>query len=144
MDYAYEIEYADTQIGKIMNHLEKSGQLNNTLVIVTSDQGMPFPRVKGQQYETSNHVPFAVLWKDKITRTNRVVDDYVSFIDVAPTILEAAGIDWKQSGMHPSPGKSILNLITSEKSGIIDADRNHVLIDIYYTWIDLMWKRNSI
>ncbi len=128
LDYAYEIEYADNHIARIMKCLEYSGQLENTFVIVTSDQGMPFPRVKGQQYETANHVPLAILWKKKMTVPNRTVDDYVSFIDMAPTLLEVAGIDWKASGMYPSPGKSILNLIASEKSGSIDVDRNFVLV----------------
>ena len=128
LDYAYEIEYADKHIGYIMKLLEESGQLENTLVIVTSDQGMPFPRVKGQQYETANHVPFAVFWKGKMVTSNRKVDDYISFIDIAPTLLEVAGVDWKTSGMYPSPGKSFLNLIISEKSGTIDKDRNFVLV----------------
>lgn len=128
LDYAYEIEYADNHIARITKRLEDSGQLENTLVIVTSDQGMPFPRVKGQQYETANHVPLAILWKGKMTISNRTVDDYVSFIDIAPTLLEVAEVDWKTSGMYPSPGKSILNLITSEESGIINKERNFVLV----------------
>ena len=43
----------------MLAELEKRGLLDNTLVVVTSDHGMPFPRVKGQAYEPSNHVPLA-------------------------------------------------------------------------------------
>ncbi|MBK6479378.1 MAG: hypothetical protein IPF93_14120 [Saprospiraceae bacterium] len=42
--------------------LEEIGQLNNTIVIVTADNGMPFPRIKGQVYEYSNHLPLAIMW----------------------------------------------------------------------------------
>ncbi|WP_212635326.1 sulfatase family protein [Pseudozobellia thermophila] len=128
LDYAFEIETMDAHIQKIMEALKDAGELENTLVIVTSDHGMPFPRVKGDQYENANHVPMAILWKEKTKVGGRKVDDYVSFIDLAPTILEAAGVDWRSSGMHPSPGKSLMPLITSEKSGQLDPDRDFVLV----------------
>ena len=128
LDYAYELEDTDKHIQKIIKTLKQRGQYENTLIVVTSDHGMPFPRVKGDQYENSNHVPMAILWKDKMKASGRTVDDYISFIDLAPTFLEAAGIDWQTSGMHPSPGKSMVKLIGSENSGHIDAERNFVLI----------------
>lgn len=126
LDYAYEIEDTDKHIQKVLKSLEERDQLENTLIVVTSDHGMPFPRVKGNQYENSNHVPMAMYWKGK--SKTKVVDDYISFIDLAPTFLEAAGIDWQSSGMHPSPGKSLMNIIISENSGQIDADRDYVLV----------------
>lgn len=128
LDYAYEIEYADNHVAKILETLKRQGQKSNTLVIFTSDHGMPFPGVKGDQYEQSNHVPMAIMWPDKIKKMDRKVDDYISFIDLAPTILEAAGVPWKESGMHPSPGKSLMPILTSGKSGIIETDRNFVLV----------------
>ena len=81
LDYALEIENFDEHIVNIMNSLEKSGQLNNTLVVVTSDHGMPFPRVKGDQYENANHVPMAIQWPKAMNKKNRKVEDYISFID---------------------------------------------------------------
>lgn len=128
LDYALEIEYADSHVGKILKELKRKGELEDTLIIYTSDHGMPFPRVKGNQYENSNHVPLAVMWKNKIKTKGRKIDDYISFIDIAPTLLEVAGLEWKTSGMHPSPGKSILPLLKSSQSGIIDKTRNFVLI----------------
>ncbi|MGN6509062.1 MAG: sulfatase-like hydrolase/transferase [Chitinophaga sp.] len=53
LDYAYEIEYFDSHLEKMLRLLEEKGELANTLVVVTSDNGMPFPRVKGQAYEYS-------------------------------------------------------------------------------------------
>ncbi|MFH6602531.1 sulfatase [Maribacter algicola] len=128
LDYAFEIEDTDKHIVKILETLRQKNQLENTLIVVTSDHGMPFPRVKGDQYENANHIPMAILWKDKMKSVGRVVDDYISFIDLAPTFLEAAGVDWQSSGMHPATGKSLMNIIDSEKSGQIEADRDYVLV----------------
>ena len=128
LDYAYEIEDFDKHIVKILKTLEEKGQLENTLIVATSDHGMPFPRVKGDQYENSNHIPMAMLWKDKMKTRGRAIDDYVSFIDLAPTFLEAAGVDWKSSGMHPATGKSLMNIIGSDRSGQVEPERDFVLI----------------
>ena len=128
LDYAYEIEDTDRHIQKIVQVLKEKNQLENTLIVVTSDHGMPFPRVKGNQYEHANHIPMAILWKQKIKAKGRIVDDYISFVDLAPTFLEAAGIDWQSSGMHPAAGKSLMNIIASEKSGQIEVDRDFVLV----------------
>ena len=48
LDYTYEIEHFDNQLGQFLKILEERGQLENTLIIVTSDNGMPFPRAKRQ------------------------------------------------------------------------------------------------
>jgi N-sulfoglucosamine sulfohydrolase len=128
LDYAFEIEDTDKHIGRIMEILRKRNLLDNTLVVVTSDHGMPFPRVKGDQYENANHIPMAILWKKKIKNAGRHVDDYVSFIDLAPTFIEVAGIDWRSSGMYPATGKSLLKIISSGRSGQIEEQRDFVLI----------------
>ena len=108
--------------------LESRGELENTIVIVTADNGMPFPRVKGQVYEYSNHMPLAIMWGKGIKNPGRVVDDFISFIDFAPTLLETAGIDEKESGMQEMEGKSFTDIFKSQKSGIISKNRNYVLI----------------
>ncbi len=128
LDYAFEIEDTDKHISKILEVLEDRNKLENTLIIVTSDHGMPFPRVKGDQYENANHVPLAIMWKGNTQISGRTVDDYVSFIDFAPTILEVAGISWQESEMYPSSGNSLVNILTSDKSGQIEKERNFVLV----------------
>lgn len=128
LDYAFEIEYADKQIGKILQHLKDANQLDHTLVIITSDHGMPFPRVKGNQYENANHIPFAMMWKGKITNPGRKIDDYINFTDLAPTFLEAAQVKMETSGMHPFAGKSLMPILKSSKNGLVDANRNFVLV----------------
>lgn len=128
LDYAFEIEYFDSHLASMLDTLESKGELSNTLVVVTSDNGMPFPRVKGQEYELSNHLPLAIMWPDGISNPGRTVDDYISFVDFAPTFIEAAQVSWDSTGMQPSPGKSLMNLFVSGASGIVDASRDHVLI----------------
>jgi arylsulfatase A-like enzyme len=118
LDYALEVEWFDQQLGKAIKILVDRGELDNTLIIVTSDHGMPFPRVKGQIYEEGVHVPLAVRWGEKI-KPGRTVDDFVNFPDVAPTIMEAVGLE-----AHPQmTGKSFLKVLLSDESGQIDEDR---------------------
>jgi N-sulfoglucosamine sulfohydrolase len=128
LDYAYELAYMDGHVQRILQALEDSGQLENTLVVMTSDHGMPFPRVKGNQYEHANHIPLAMMWKKGIKKPGRKVRDYVSFIDLAPSFLNISGIDPAKSGMHPITGKSLLNILKSESNGQIEAARNFVLV----------------
>ncbi len=128
LDYAFEVEHFDFHLGKMLAELEKRGQLDNTLVVVTSDNGMPFPRAKGHEYEASNHMPLAIMWKSGIPFPGRSVDDYVSFVDFAPTFLDAAGVDWRQTGMAPSPGRSLMDIFSSNKAGVVTSVRDHVLL----------------
>jgi len=128
LDYAFEIEHFDNHLVRIIDELEKRGELDNTLIVVTADNGMPFPRIKGQEYELSNHLPLAIMWKNGIRKPGRTIEDYVSFIDFAPTFLEVAGIDWDRSGMHPSPGRSLTDIFKSDKQGVVNPKRDHVLI----------------
>ena len=128
LDYAYEIEHFDSHLGRMLAALEQRGLLANTLVIVTSDHGMPFPRGKGSAYEYSNHIPFAAMWPAGIAGQNRVADDYISFIDLAPTFAEVAGLPWAKTGMAPSPGRSLTDIFRVNRSGQINPARDHVLI----------------
>ena len=128
LDYALEIEYADAHLGRMIERLEEKGLLENTIIVMTSDHGMPFPRCKAQEYEYSNHVPMALMWPRGISNPGRTVTDMVSFIDFAPTFLEVAGIPFEASGMHASPGRSLTDIFYSEKEGQVNPERNIVLI----------------
>lgn len=120
-DYAVEVEYADSHIGKALATLETLGELENTLIIVTSDHGMPFPYVKGQIKEDGFHLPLAMRWGKGI-QPGRVVDDFVNVRDFAPTFLELAG----QKPHEQMTGKSLVNILKSAKSGYIE-NRDFVL-----------------
>ena len=124
LDYALEIEYFDSHVTEILDFLENKGELDNTLVIVTSDHGMPFPRAKSDEYDYSNHIPLAIMWGKNVKNPGGVVDEYVSLIDIAPTIFEALGLKWEDSGMHDTPGTSLLPFLKGENKKF----RDYVLI----------------
>ncbi|MFI4913188.1 MAG: sulfatase [Sedimentisphaeraceae bacterium JB056] len=114
-DYAFEIERFDSQVGQLLDVLKKTGQAANTMVVVTGDNGMPFPRAKRECYEYGTHVPLVVSWPAQVP-AGRVVDDLVSFIDLGPTFLDAAGVKIPE----PMTGRSLLPVLKSDKSGLID------------------------
>jgi arylsulfatase A-like enzyme len=123
LDYALEVEWFDKQLGRALAKLEEIGELDNTFVVVTSDNGMSFPRVKGQIYEEDFHLPMAIRW-GKHMAGGRVVSDFINFRDFAPTFMEVAGL-------KPPPsmtGRSFLDVLKSGKSGIVDNTRNVMLV----------------
>ncbi len=128
LDYAFEVEHFDRHLGRMLDELQKRGQLDNTLVLVTSDNGMPFPRAKGNEYEISNHMPLAAMWPRGIREPGRVVDDFVSFIDFAPTFVDLAGVKWETTGMAPAAGRSLTEIFRSPKAGRVVPARDHVLL----------------
>src|SRR6185436_14989921 len=128
LDYALEVEHFDRHLARMLELLEQRGQLDNTLVIVTSDHGMPFPRVKGQAYDASNHVPLAIMWRQGIKMRGRTVDDYTSFADLAPTLIEVAGLKWAETGMQLTVGRSLTDILFSAKAGRVNPLRDHVLV----------------
>lgn len=123
LDYALEVEWMDQHAAKILAKLEADGELDNTLIVYTSDHGMPFPRVKGQIYEQGFHIPLAIRWGKNIGN-GRTVDDFISTRDFAPTFLELAGV-----AKPPSvTGKSFLDVLKSGKSGTVDATRDTMIV----------------
>lgn len=128
LDYAFEIEHFDRHLQEMLLLLEVEGMLDNTIVIVTADNGMPFPRAKGQAYEVSNHLPLAIRWPKGIIQPGRTADGYVSFIDFAPTFLEIADVLPSDSGMQPITGRSLMDVLSNEHEGAVMPIRDQVLI----------------
>ena len=123
LDYAVEVEYFDAQLGKLLTMLDEAGETANTLVIVCSDNGMPFPRAKANLYEHGTHMPLAIRWPAKV-KGGRTADDFAGHVDLAPTILEASG----EKVASDVSGKSLLPTLSSGKSGLVDPMRDHVLL----------------
>lgn len=123
LDYSLEIEYADSHIGRALDLLKAAGELDNTLVVVTSDHGMPFPYVKGQIHEDGFHLPLAMRWGRGI-QPGRVVEDFINVRDFAPTFMELAGL----KPHAQMTGKSLVNILRSPKSGWIEPDRDVMLV----------------
>jgi uncharacterized sulfatase len=121
LDYYFAIERFDRQVGELLRLVEKAGELENTLVILTSDNGMPFPRAKCNLYDYGTRMPLAICWPGR-TRGGRVIDDFIGFTDLAPTILETAGL-------KPPPamtGRSFLDLLTSSHTAAQAPRRDRV------------------
>ena len=114
-DYYFEVQRWDRLVGSVIAQLEENGLLENTIIIMTGDHGMPFPRGKGNLYDSGVRVPFAVRWGNKIN-AGRKVDDFISFADIAPTLLEISGIEVPSD----MTGKSFVPILNSKKSGVID------------------------
>lgn len=121
--YLNEIQKFDAECAEILASLEKSGRLENTLIVATSDNGMPFPRGKATLYEYGSHMPMAVRWPGHV-KAGRRVDDYVSLMDLCPTFLEAAGVNVPAETV----GRSLVPLLTAEGSGHLDPARDRVYL----------------
>ena len=61
-DYYWEVQRFDSDVGKAIAKLEQLGELDNTIVVMTGDHGMPFPRCKGNLYDCGTRIPLAVRW----------------------------------------------------------------------------------
>jgi arylsulfatase A-like enzyme len=121
-DYYYEVQRFDRDVAVALKLLEDAGQLDNTIVVMTGDHGMPFPRCKSNLYDSGTHVPLAIRWPKKI-KAGRSVIDFVSLNDLAPTFLEAAGAKTPDA----MTGRSLMNVFAAAGSGQIDPDRSYVL-----------------
>jgi len=121
LDYYFEVQRFDRDIGRLLKLLEDAGQLDNTLVVVTSDNGMPFPRAKTNLHDSGSRMPLAIRWPAKV-KAGRALDAFVSLADLAPTFLEAVGL-------KPPPdvtGRSLVGLLTGADDG---AGRDRVFIE---------------
>ncbi len=123
LDYYFEIGRFDRELAQILSLLEARGELDRTVVIVTSDNGMPFPRAKADLYDYGTRVPLAIRWPERFPG-GRVVSDFVSQVDLAPTILEAVGL----SPDGDMTGRSILGLLASSREGRVEQARDHVVL----------------
>jgi arylsulfatase A-like enzyme len=122
-DYYWEVERFDRLVGDALEQMDRAGETDNTLVVMTGDHGMPFPRCKSNLYDTGTRVPLAMHWPGG-GKSGRTVNDLVSLTDLAPTFLELAGL----SIPAEMTGRSLLPLLTSDKSGQVDPRRTFVLV----------------
>ena len=131
--YYAMIELLDTQFGRILDTLEDTGQLQNTIIIFTSDHGELLGDhgllYKGCRfYEALVHVPLIIVWPEKWQK-NRRSKGLVELVDLAPTILEAAGVAIPES----MQGLSLGGILDGSKDP--DTHKQHVISE-YYDAID--------
>lgn len=121
-DYFGEIAAWDHAIGLLIEAVEKAGELDNTLIVISGDHGAPgFPHGKCNLYGFGTGVSLSVTGPG--VTGGRVVDDFVNLTDLAPTFLEA--------GKVPVPevmtGRTLWPVLKSDKTGLVDPARTHVI-----------------
>lgn len=121
-DMLYETCRADEYLGKVIASLEAAGELDNTIIVITADNGTACAQSKASPYDWGCHVPFVIRWPEKI-RPGRVVEDFIGLPDLAPTLLEAAGVSVPES----MSARSLMEILVSEKSGQIDPSRDYIV-----------------
>ena len=121
-DYLLEVQRFDRETGELIQRLRELGELDNTIVIMTSDHGRPFPRAKSNLYDEGARIPFVIRHPKGIAGTR--VSDFVSLIDVAPTLLAAAGLPVPED----MDGVDLRRYLTGLKPRAGRAGRDHILI----------------
>ncbi len=122
-DYLGEAQAFDAALGVLLKRLEEVGELDNTLIVVSGDHGPPgFPHGKCNLYDFGSSVSLAIRWGG--AKGGRVVDDLVSLTDLAPTFLELGGVAIPEQ----MTGRSLVDVLKSEKSGQVDPRRTAVFI----------------
>lgn len=121
-DYLGEVQAFDAAFGVILSALESAGELENTLIVVSGDHGAPgFPRGKCNLYDFGVAVPLAIRWGGM--PGGRVMNDFVNLMDLAPTFLEAGGVDIP----GVMTGRSLVGLLKSEANHWYDRGHDWVI-----------------
>lgn len=146
--YLAEVTYFDKQVGQILDLLKKHNQDDNTLVMVTSEQGNSFPFAKWTLYDSGLQSAMVVRWPGKVkpaTETNAMIE----YVDVLPTMIEAAGgespdsLDGKSFqqvllGKTDSHKKNVFGIMTTV--GIINGSKHYGIRSIRSEKYKLIWN----
>lgn len=117
-DYYFEVQRFDRDVAAALEKLEEIGEIENTIIVMTGDHGMPFPRCKSNLYDSGVRVPLAIRWGAKIKHPGRRIEDFVSLTDLAPTFLQIAGVAIPQV----MTGRSLITLLMSDREGVVEPD----------------------
>jgi N-sulfoglucosamine sulfohydrolase len=124
--YYNEIARFDYYCGEVFKELERQGALDNTVIIIMSDNGRPFPGCKTRVYDRGMKTPMIIHWPKGINSKGLETASLVSAVDIAPTILEIAGL--KQPQRYQ--GRSFLPVLKDPSAEI----RNEVFSE--HNWHD--------
>ncbi len=114
-DYAKTVKSLDENVGRLLDYLEESGMLDNTVIFYTSDQGFYMGEHgwfdKRFMYEESFSTPLVMRLPERFEKRG-AIDELVQNIDFAPTMLDIAGIE------IPSDiqGVSLLSLLKDDRT----------------------------
>lgn len=122
-DYLGEAQAFDAGLGVVIEELKRLGVYDNTILVVSGDHGFPgVTRGKCNLYDFGTQVPLAIRWPQGIKHSGRVVQDFVSLPDLAPTFLQAANVEAPKSMI----ARSLVNVLKSDQSGQVDPARDAV------------------
>ncbi|HQB27595.1 MAG TPA: sulfatase-like hydrolase/transferase [Paludibacter sp.] len=122
-DYLGEVLAFDYALGLILKKLEDIGELDNTVIVISGDHGIPgFPRAKCNVYQLGTRVPLIVRYPAMVD-SGRVINDFVNLMDLAPTFLEFGGVAIPEV----MTGKSLVPILSAAGSGQIDPERTYVI-----------------
>lgn len=121
-DYYNEIQLFDREVSSYLSLVGEMGELENTVVIICSDNGWQMPRGLANLYDEGSKIPLIISWPDHF-KGGREIEDFVTLNDFAPTFLELAGIEIPAS-MNAT---SIVDILTSNNEGQISEDRDYVV-----------------
>ena len=121
-DYYAEIQNFDKDVGLHIQLLNERKELENTLILVCSDNGWQMPRGLANLYDFGTRIPLIVSMPTKF-KGKRVIDDFVSLNDFAPTFLELTGIPVPEE----MNAQSFLNILESESNGFISNKRDFIV-----------------
>lgn len=119
LDYYAEVQRFDTDVGELLSELEKAGRRENTLIVITSDNGMPFPRAKANLYDAGTRMPLIFHWPGKIKPGSS--DAFVNLAELGPTFLELVGL-------KPADGLSTRSLVPLLEGKTVSG-REHVFLE---------------
>jgi len=119
--YYDEVARLDRYTGYVIDELKKQGVLDNTIIIFMADNGRPFWRAKTRLYDSGIKTPFVVHYPAGLKQPGQTSDSLVSVIDIAPTILQLAGIKSPKTFQ----GTSFTPLLADRKASI----RKHVFAE---------------
>ena len=125
--YYDEIKRFDDYIGRVEMLLKEQGVLENTVIIIMADNGRPFPGCKTRVYDRGMKTPFIIKWDKGIKNTGSICESLVSVIDIAPTLLDFAGIEEVPAEFQ---GKSFRKLLENPKEKF----RNYIFAE--HNWHD--------
>lgn len=121
LDYLAEVKRFDQRVEHAIATLKEKGLYDNTLIIITSDNGRPFPRAKANCYDGSSRIPLVMRWGNHFKNGSRY-PELISLVNIAPTLLAAAGVDAPSS----MSGRSLLPLLMGGKG---EEHFQHVFIE---------------
>jgi N-sulfoglucosamine sulfohydrolase len=120
-DYLSLIKRLDDEVGVLLKSLEQSGRLENTIIVMTSDNGMPFPHAKANLYDYGTRVPLIISSFSNKVSQNKKNDTFVNLIDLTPTFLDIANVQVRPE----MDGKSLMPVLIGKTT----THRNEVFLE---------------